>query len=96
MRANFWQLQWHYDKDDHGPYEGVDAAHWAGMKEAGFDQDLDVAVRWDEEALYFFKDPLHVGYNIPADKVEPATRSRSSSTGTDSPGPARVLGAWIA
>ena len=49
------------------------ATDWPGMKEAGFDRDLDAAVYWADQILYFFKGDKFVLFDLAANKVkEPA------------------------
>lgn len=49
------------------------AHDWPGMKEAGFDRDLDEAIYWSEWRLYFFKGDKFVLFDLRSNKVvEPA------------------------
>lgn len=43
---------------------------WPGMREAGFDRDLDAAIAWGNGKIYFFKGDRYVRYDIAGDRVE--------------------------
>ncbi|MFF2287208.1 hemopexin repeat-containing protein [Peribacillus butanolivorans] len=57
------------DKLDDG-YPLVIADNWPGMKEAGFDMDLDAAINWGNGKVFFFKGDKYVRYDIAMDKVD--------------------------
>src|SRR6266568_648390 len=44
--------------------------HRPGMKDAGFDADLDAAVNWGNGKVFFFKQDQYVRYDIKTDKVD--------------------------
>jgi hypothetical protein len=44
---------------------------WPGMRDAGFDADLDAVVDWGTGKVYFFKGDLYVRYDVDQDAVDP-------------------------
>lgn len=58
------------DKVDEGFPKSI-PAYWGGMKEAGFDSGIDAALRSTDQKMYFFKGPLYLRYDIPADRADP-------------------------
>lgn len=51
-------------------YPRLIADDWVGMKEAGFDRDLDGAVYWGDWRLYFFKGEQFVLFDLRVNKVK--------------------------
>ncbi|MDC0759248.1 hemopexin repeat-containing protein [Brevibacillus sp. AG] len=64
-----------YDRGDDMVDDGYNpplciADYWQGMKEVGFDKDLDTAINWGDGKVYFFKKDKYVRYDIAMDKVD--------------------------
>ncbi len=53
-----------------GTYAEVQAQNWPGLKEAGFDKDIDAAVNWSDGKVHFFRGSRYVRFDIKADKVD--------------------------
>ncbi|MER6288487.1 hemopexin repeat-containing protein, partial [Streptomyces sviceus] len=47
------------------------ADQWPGLRDAGFDTNIDAAVNWGNGKVYFFKGPSYLRYDIADDRADP-------------------------